>query len=200
MSSDAENIVGLYERHAALFAAQRSTALFEQGWLDRFLALLPAGAAVLDLGCGTGVPIARHLLAAGCAVTGVDSSPRMIGFARSTLPAGEWRVADMRHLALGRSFQGILAWDSFFHLAQSDQRAMFRVFRAHAAPGAALLFTSGPAQGEAFGEFGGERLYHASLDPAEYRALLAAEGFRVVAHRAEDPDCAGHTVWLAQLA
>nr|WP_256476298.1 class I SAM-dependent methyltransferase [Siccirubricoccus soli] len=189
----------MYERHAALFAAERSTALFERGWLDRFLALLPERPAVLDIGCGTGVPIARHLMAAGCAVTGVDSSPRMIGLAQGNLPAGEWQVADMRTLALGRRFHGILAWDSFFHLGQASQRAMFPVFRAHAVPGAALIFTSGPAQGEALGRFGGEVLYHASLAPEEYRALLAAEGFRVVAHRAEDPECGGHTVWLAQL-
>jgi hypothetical protein len=61
-----------------------------------------------------------------------------------------------------------------------------------------LLFTSGPAHGEAIGSFGGEALYHASLDEAEYRALLDANGFDVVDHRIEDPECGGHTVWLAQ--
>ncbi len=62
------------------------------------------------------------------------------------------------------------------------------------------MFTSGPAYGEAIGSFAGERLYHASLDPAEYRALLAENGFAVVAHAVEDPGCGGHTVWLAQRA
>jgi hypothetical protein len=80
-------------------------------------------------------------------------------------------------LALQRTFSGILAWDSFFHLCHDDQRRMFPVFRAHAAPNAALMFTSGPAHGEAIGSFGGEPLYHASLDPAEYRSLLDRNGF-----------------------
>lgn len=75
---------------------------------------------------------------------------------------------------------------------------MFPLFREHAADGAALLFTSGPGHGEAIGSFEGEPLYHASLDPSEYRALLAANGFAVIAHVAEDPDCGGHTIWLAQ--
>jgi hypothetical protein len=104
----------------------------------------------------------------------------------------------MRGLALGRAFDGILAWNSFFHLCHDDQRLMFPVFRRHAAPGAALMFTSGPAHGEAIGWLEGERLYHASLDPEEYRGLLAAQGFAVIAQRAEDLECGGLTVWLAQ--
>jgi hypothetical protein len=75
---------------------------------------------------------------------------------------------------------------------------MFPLFGRHAAAGAALLFTSGTAHGEAFGSFQGEPLYHASLDGTEYRALLAAEGFEVAAQKDDDPDCGGHTVWLAR--
>jgi hypothetical protein len=67
---------------------------------------------------------------------------------------------------------------------------------AHAAPGAALMFNSGPADGIAIGAFEGEPLFHASLDPGAYRALLASHGFSVIAHRADDADCGGRTVWL----
>ena len=103
----------------------------------------------------------------------------------------------MRKLALQRRFGGIIAWDSFFHLTHDDQRNMFPVFAAHAAPGAPLMFTSGPSHGEAIGELRGEALYHASLDPDEYRALLAANDFDVVDQKSSDPDCGGHTIWLA---
>ena len=199
MDPEAERIVGLYRRHARAWAEDRGNTLSEGAWLDRFLALLPAGAAVLDIGCGSGEPIGRHLIGKGHPVTGIDSSPEMIGMCRERFPRGDWRVADMRALRLGRAFGGLLAWDSFFHLRPDDQRRMFPVFRAHAAPGAALMFTSGPAHGVAMGWFRGEPLYHASLDPAEYRALLDANGFAVVAHAAEDPGCGGRTVWLARL-
>lgn len=194
----AENIIGLYERHAAAFDAQRGRSLMERGWLARFTAPIPPGGAVLDLGCGMGEPIAAHLISAGFGVTGVDSAPSLLALARARFPGQEWRLADMRGLDLGRRFAGILAWDSFFHLDHADQRAMFAVFARHAAPGAALMFTSGPREGVALGCFEGEVLHHASLSPAEYRALLAAHGFAVQAHRAEDPDCGGRTVWLAR--
>lgn len=108
-------------------------------------------------------------------------------------------VADMRTLSLAELFHGILAWDSFFHLNQNDQRRMFSTFRAHAAPRAALMFTSGPSPGEAIGCLGGEPLYHASLDADEYRKLLQDQGFAVVATASEDQTCGGRTVWLAQL-
>ncbi|TCH97429.1 class I SAM-dependent methyltransferase [Roseococcus sp. SYP-B2431] len=198
MHPDAASIIGLYERHAAAFDRRRGKNLFERAWLDRFAALIPPGGEVLDLGCGSGEPIARHLEQSGLRVTGVDSSPSMIELCRTRFPGRDWHVADMRGLALGRRFDGILAWDSFFHLDQEDQRRIFPRFRDHAAAGAALMYTSGPAHGVALGRFEGETLFHASLDPVEYQALLDQNGFRVVAHRAEDPGCNGHTVWLAQ--
>lgn len=197
----ADRIVGLYERRAAAWTGARgpSKRFPEQAWLDRFRALTPEGGGVLDIGCGAGEPIARYLAGVGHAVTGVDSSPAMIAMFRARLPAQQALVADMRTLDLGRRFDGLLAWDSFFHLDHAHQRRMFAIFRAHARPGAALMFTSGPEHGEAIGVLEGEPLYHASLAAAEYRDLLAANGFEVVAHKADDPDCGGRTVWLARL-
>lgn len=199
MSDAADNIIALYDRHAALWDASRARALFEAPWLDRFLASVPVDGAILDIGCGSGEPIAGYFATRFYRVTGIDSSAQLIALCRARMPHHDWQVADMRRLSLGVRFDGLIAWDSFFHLSAEDQRAMFPVFRAHAAPGAMLMFTSGPADGEAMGEFGGEPLYHASLDPEEYRALLSANDFEVAGFWPEDPDCGGHTIWLARL-
>lgn len=75
---------------------------------------------------------------------------------------------------------------------------MFARFAAHARPGAPLMFTSGPARGEAIGGYCGEPLYHASLDPDEYRQSLESNAFSLVTFVADDPDCGHHTVWLAK--
>ena len=198
MSDSADRIIDLYQRRAREWAEARGTTLFERPWLDRFTVLLPPNGTVLDIGCGSGEPIARHLIEQQFAVTGVDSAPAMIAMCAARFPSATWQVADMRELALGRHFDGLLAWDSFFHLRPENQRAMFPIFGAHAAPNAALMFTSGTSLGEAIGTFHGEPLYHGSLHPAEYRALLAEQGFTVVAHAVEDPTCGGHTIWLAQ--
>jgi SAM-dependent methyltransferase len=208
VTDHAQRIVNLYEENAAAWDRLRNRDpeqrllqpenLFEKPWLDRFLGLLPPRGSILDLGCASGVPISAYLIHRGFAVTGVDSSPSMIALCRERFPQSEWLVADMRTLALDRRFDGILAWDSFFHLNHDDQRAMFPVFASHAQPRGTLMFTSGPQHGEVLGEFAGEPLYHSSLDPTEYRTLLHQNGFQVVGHVLHDPACGEHTVWLAR--
>lgn len=193
-----ENIIELYQKYAREWVALRGEWLFEKVWLDRMLALLPDQAHVLDLGCGVGKPIATYLIEQGCAITGVDSSELMLQMARANFPEQTWLQADMRQLNLEQKFDAILAWDSFFHLTQDDQRHMFAQFARHAKLGTVLMFTSGSAQGEAIGELFGQALYHASLAPEEYHHLLAQYGFQVLKMVAEDPECTGHTIWLAR--
>ena len=192
-----DSIADLYERHARAYDRDRGRSLQERAWLDRFLGHVPRGGTVLDVGCGMGEPIARYFLECGVRVVGVDASPTLIEYCRARFPESEWVVADMRELELGRRFDGVLAWDSFFHLRMEDQREMFSRFAEHARPGAPLMFTSGTAEGEAIGSYCGEPLYHASLGTAEYERLLAMNGFSVRAHAPDDPECGGHTVWLA---
>jgi SAM-dependent methyltransferase len=197
--SKSDGIIDLYERNAHNYVVdRRGVAWDESPWLDRFIGLLPKDATILDIGCGCGEPIARYFIDRNFVVEGVDASPTLISVCRTYFSKQRWHVADMRNLALGRRFQGLLAWDSFFHLSHDDQRRMFPIFKLHAASGAALMFTSGTSHGVAMGSYHGEPLYHASLAPEEYRTLLEANGFRVVAHVIEDPNCGRHTVWLAQ--
>ncbi|HEX7736932.1 MAG TPA: class I SAM-dependent methyltransferase [Ktedonobacteraceae bacterium] len=199
MPHSSERIIEIYERYALEWDADRNRRSWhDKGWHDRFITCLTAGASVLDLGCGSGMPVAHHLVQLGLHVTGVDTSPTLIDLCRRRMPQQEWMVSDMRTVALHRHFDGILGWDSFFHLTPDDQRKVFDVFAAHAAPGAFLLFNTGPRQGEAIGEYQGEPLYHSSLDPAEYQLLLDRSGFDVVAHVVEDPMAGGRTIWLAQ--
>lgn len=55
MSSGSGEIIGLYERQAEAWGRIRNAALIlEREWMERFVALLPSGGSVLDLGCGLG--------------------------------------------------------------------------------------------------------------------------------------------------
>ena len=189
-----------YERHAEGFDKHRHRVLLEAPWLDRVLALAPAGAPVLDVGCGAGEPIARYLVDAGRSVHGVDFAEAMLALCRARFPEQRWTVADMRTLALGETYGAVVAWDSFFHLTMDEQRACLPRLARHVAPGGALLFTCGPEAGEVTGTVEGDPVYHASLDPAEYEALLAAEGLRIEAFVPEDPTCDFHTICLAHRA
>lgn len=196
---DATDIVAHYERHAVSWDAdRRAAAWIDKPYIERFLSFLPAGATVLDLGCGGGAPVALHTAAHGFNVTGVDSSPTLISLCRTRMPDQDWIVADMRSLALSRRFGGILAWDSFFHLKHDDQRRMFPIFAAHCAADGILMFNAGFSHGFAVGSYRGDPLYHASLNPSEYEALLVGFGFELIEHRISDPAKGGRIFWLAR--
>ena len=126
----------LYQQHAGHFDAARTRSLMEAPYLDRAAALAPSPARVLDLGCGAGEPIARYFIERGDAVTGVDVAPAMLALAQQRFPTHEWLHADMRHLALDRQFDVVVAWDSSFHLKKIlcglDQQAIDTAFQQSA--------------------------------------------------------------------
>lgn len=190
--------VAAYDKIAVWFDRTRTRSLIEKPWLDEFARGLREHAAILDLGCGTGEPIARYLTERQFKVTGVDGSAAMIDIARKRLPGIRLLVRDMRQLALDEKFDAAVAWHSLFHLPFDDQRAMFATFAGHLHPGGLLLFTTGSEHGETWGDNGGESLYHASLALDEYRRLLHANGFEVLRHAVDDAACGGATVWLAR--
>lgn len=198
MDGPEATVIDVYRRHGPAWVRLRGKTLIERPWLDRFCALVAPGGEVLDIGCGAGDPLACELSRRGFAVTGVDAAAPMLELFAANLPGAPAHLADMRTLDLGRRFAGLLAWDSFFHLSPVDQRPMFARFQAHALPGAPLMFTSGGHEGSAVGELEGEPLYHGSLGPEEYHALLDKADFDLVAHVEADPDCGHRTIWLAR--
>lgn len=188
----------IYERNAARFDRERPKGLHERAWLDRFCALLPQRGRILDLGCGAGDPFYTYLTDAGYSVTGIDRADAMLTIAKARFPDGDWRRADMRVLDLSDRFDGILGWNSFFHLTQDEQRATLDRLGMHLKETGVLMLTVGPRAGEAVGRVGDDRIYHSSLSPDEYRARLADLGLRVVHFVAEDPACDRQTVLIAR--
>lgn len=192
-----KDVYKVYDKIAQWFFQNRPQSLFEKNCLDNLISYLPRNPTVLDLGCGTGEPILRYLLAQGISVIGVDASAEMLKLAQANFPQTEFILQDMRKLNLDRKFDAIIAWHSFFHLPAEDQPKMFPRFAAHLNKGGILLFTSGTEHGEAWGINGGENLFHASLDTSKYENLLANHSFKILKYQENDPDCAA-TVWMAQ--
>ncbi len=187
-----------YEKIHEWFDAHRNKSLMKKEYLNLILAKAPKQGTVLDLGCGTAEPLAAFFIDQGYSVTGVDGSTKMIALCKARFSDQTWLCEDMREIDLQQQFDVILAWHSFFHLPQSDQRKMFAKFAVHLKPGGVLAFTSGPDVGEVWSDNGGQNLYHASLSIAEYQSLLKQHGFEVLVHKVEDPDCGEATVWVVQ--
>ncbi len=193
-----DRIADHYERHAHAFDEVRRKKFLEKAWLDRFLLGVCKGGHVLDLGCGAGEPIARYLIDSGRQLTGVDTSERMITLARTRFGRHRWIRSDMRTLAFDERFHGILGWDSLFHLRPEEQAAMLGKAASWLEPGGALMFNSGSTHNEIVGCQFGEPLYHASLAPADYRALFAAHGLIEMAFVPHDEAAGDRAIWLVR--
>ncbi|MEP1209700.1 MAG: methyltransferase domain-containing protein [Rhizobiaceae bacterium] len=187
----------VYQDRARAFDIQRGRSGMEHAWLERFVVSLPKAGAILDLGCGSGEPVSAYLINKGFHLTGIDYAAAMIDMARQRFPDHGWLVQDMVDPLPDRQFNGLISWNGFFHLSPEEQRHALPQFAAAVLPGGNLLLTVGPAEGEITGTVDGAPVYHASLDPAEYRDLLLAAGFATIEFQAEDPDCGLHSVLLA---
>lgn len=113
-------------------------------WCDRFMARLPAGARVLDVGCGNGLPVAQELVRRGFRVTGLDFSAVQIARARMLVPKATFVCADMAEAPLGEAeFDAVIAFHSIINLPLDAQPGCItRMLRA-LVPGGWLLVTTG---------------------------------------------------------
>src|SRR5215471_11727511 len=97
-----------YDRIADAYLARFGQSSVRDAKLAGLVKRLPAGAMVLDLGCGAGEPVARELVAHGFQVTGVDASIGQIARARRNVPEASFVHADMTSVQLpAESFDAI---------------------------------------------------------------------------------------------
>ncbi len=88
--------------------------------IERYLAHVPTGAHILDLGCGPGHKSA-FFAARGYEVMGVDLSPQMIEIARRDVKNVMFEVLDMYELpVISRTFDSVFACASMLHIPKKD--------------------------------------------------------------------------------
>jgi SAM-dependent methyltransferase len=121
---------------------------------------LKAGSVVLDLGCGTGIPVTNILLQAGLKAYAVDASPKMVEDFRQNFPDVLVVCESVeRSPFFNRTFDGIISVGLMFLLSEETQRALIRKMAAALNPGGKLLFT-------------------APLDKVEWKDVMTEQGSR----------------------
>ncbi len=104
---------------------------------ERYLAskAFPPDAAVLDLGCGVGVPVTRWLTQR-FAVTGVDICARQLKLARQHVPAAKFLKADMTDLSFApETFEAVVALHSIIHVPRAEHPALAGKIHSWLKPG-----------------------------------------------------------------
>ncbi len=139
---------------------------------------LKAGSVVLDLGCGTGIPVTKILLEAGLNAYAVDASPKMVEDFRQNFPDVPVACESVeRSPFFNRSFDGIISVGLMFLLSEETQRAFIHKMAAALNPGGKLLFTA-PLEKIEWKDAMTEQASR-SLGAEEYRMLISASGLSI---------------------
>lgn len=155
------------ERYAKRFVADQPDR-----HLAAFMAGLPAGGRVLDLGCGPG-HAAAHLQAAGFRPDPVDASPQMVALANRLhdVPA---RLATFDEIAAEAEYDGVWANFSLLHAARADLPRHLAALARALRPGGLIHVGMKTGTGEGRDHLG---RYYTFVTVAELVALVTAAGF-----------------------
>jgi 2-polyprenyl-3-methyl-5-hydroxy-6-metoxy-1,4-benzoquinol methylase len=171
-------------------------------WIAELLARLPAGAAVLDIGCGCGIPVARSLAAAGHAVTGIDISEVQIARARTLVPAADFSCADATAVTLpADSFDAIVCLYAMIHMPLAEQPALIRRMAGWLRPSGLLLATTGQDAwtGTEDNWLGGQTvMWWSHADAGTYRGWLQAADLEITSADFIPEGEGGHALFWAR--
>ncbi len=176
------------------------------GYVDKILENLPAQSKILDLGCGTGNLIAKHIVERGFRVVGVDQSNELLKIAENVVPEAELIHADMTEIEFAEKFAAAVAWDSVFHVERKYHSAIYRkLFDALEVGGRLLLSVGGSdaadhddSANEGFSsEMFGQTFFYSGYAPKVARRLLEDAGFEIELWEIDDPSSRGHIAVIA---
>ena len=169
-----------YERIAEIYISGRGRAVNGIGsstactWARTF----SIGSVILDLGCGTGIPVTKILLEAGLKAYAVDASPKMVEDFKQNFPKVPVACESVERSAFfNRTFDGIIAVGLMFLLPEENQRTLISKMAAALNPGGKLLFTA-PLDKHEWKDIMTERLSW-SLGAERYRELITASGLSI---------------------
>lgn len=154
-------------------------------WLEEIELLLPAGQAVLDLGCGNGVPTSVRL-SKNYSVIGIDLSPVQVTRARRLVPGAKFLCQDMADAKLPTPdgyFGAVVSFYAFIHLPRHEIRpTLDKVFR-WLAPGGLFMATIGFLEWEGMEDNwlgSGAPMYWCHPDQNEFIRIMTEAGLQLL--------------------
>ncbi|MGI8745682.1 MAG: class I SAM-dependent methyltransferase [Bryobacteraceae bacterium] len=134
------------------------------------------GERILDLGCGTGT-LTGEIARSGAIVTGIDSSPEMIGQARQNYPRLDFRLVDARTFRSADRFDAVFS-NAALHWIQPPEDVAKTIREALKPAGRFIAEFGGKGNVRSIVEAAGfNPWYYPSI--GEYAALLEQNGFEV---------------------
>jgi SAM-dependent methyltransferase len=174
-------------------------------WARKLDPFVESGEHVVELGCGTGVPVGR-ILAARYRYTGVDASPGMLAKAAVAVSDVELIHGDMHDARFAPgSLGGVVAFSSISHTPRDRHAPLLAAIASWLRPGGVFvgnLHSRDDPDGFEADWLGAGPMHWSGFDAATNLALLEAAGFTVVEsevveqHEPEPERCIIHPLWF----
>jgi len=161
---------------------------------------LPADAAVLDVGCGAGVPFTRWLSERFC-VTGVDLSEEQLALARQNVPRALFLRQDMTALdVLPQSFDAVTCFYALIHVPRDQHARVLAHFNRGLKPGGYLLLITGNGDlPNDVDDFFGAEMYWSHFNRATSLQMIRDAGFEILGDKTiSDRPSGSHVLALAR--
>ena len=145
-----------------------------------FSSKIKSNKKILDIGCGTGYPITKYFSDNGFFVTGIDISENMLQKAiEQNMKNTKFYLCDFFEYKPVEKYDGIIAFDSFFHFPKEKQNKIYEKISDWINIGGYLLFTHGNKNNEIEGNMFGETFYYSALNTEDVHKLLSQFGFKI---------------------
>jgi len=170
-----------YERISQIFATSRGIAVNGIGSssVRKWAKSLNKNSVVLDLGCGTGVPVSKILIEEGMIVYGIDASLTLTKVFHQNFPNAPVACEAAEDSSFfNRTFDAIIAWGLMFILPEEAQLILIDKMAAALNVTGKLIFTSPPEPITWFDAM--SEVESRSLGAKKYRDLISESGLTLI--------------------
>jgi cyclopropane fatty-acyl-phospholipid synthase-like methyltransferase len=197
MSSDL--VKESYNKIAEDYSSQRD--VFKNNkYLEKLIQLLKPHARILDLGCGSGVPIDKYLVDKGFKVTGIDISEKQIELAKRNVLEAVFEVKDMANLQDGEfEVDAVVSFYAIFHIPRKKHEDLLRQINSFLPLDGLILITMGSSEWEGVEEnFHGSKMWWSHYGAEKNREIVQKAGFKILLDEIDTTEGEKHQVIIAQ--
>lgn len=170
-----------YNKVAKTYSAQRD--LFKNDkYLTELTKLLKPNSTVLDIGCGSGIPVDKYLINKGFKVIGIDISEEQIKLAKQNIPEGTFEVKNMSDLKEGGyQVNAVVSFYAVFHIPREEHQELFKKINSFLPVGGLILVTMGVGEWEGTEEdFHGSKMWWSHYGADKNKEIVKNASFKIL--------------------
>jgi len=172
-----------YDRIAEAYCRERSR-FDNDAQIEEFISHLPEKGAVLDIGCGGGIPVLHTLSKRGFNARGIDFSKSMLDIAGRNVPEAELILGDVTKTDFEEdSLDGIISTYAFIHIHRDHHPALYKKMLRWLRPQGVIMIATGSDDWSGEDEYYGVRMVWNHAGASDSMKLVQNAGFSIISEK-----------------